>query len=131
MVGTWNVRTLYAKGKLENLKREMLKMKLNILGVSEVRWKGKGDFISDGMRVIYSGGEEHQNGVALVLDENAGKRVKRIEQINDRIIVVKLETESVDTVLIQIYMPTTNHTEEEVEQMYEKLEELINKEKGK
>jgi hypothetical protein len=41
-IGTWNVRTLNRGGKLENVKKEMQKNALSILGVSEARWKGKG-----------------------------------------------------------------------------------------
>ena len=41
-VGTWNVRTLNELGKLTNVLREMDSMKMNILGVSEMRWKGSG-----------------------------------------------------------------------------------------
>jgi hypothetical protein len=45
-IGTWNVRTLNGGGKLENLKKEMQKNEVSILGVSEVRWKGKGEIRS-------------------------------------------------------------------------------------
>ena len=55
------------KGKLENVKREIVRNGLNVLGVSEVRWNGNGDFESDDLRVIYSGGEERQRGVAIIL----------------------------------------------------------------
>ena len=41
-IGTWNVRTLNQGGKLENLKTEMQKNEVSVLGVSEVRWKGQG-----------------------------------------------------------------------------------------
>ena len=57
-VGTWNVRTMNEKGKLENIKQEMKTLKINVLGLSEVRWKGVGDFVSDDFRIIYSGGKE-------------------------------------------------------------------------
>ncbi|GFO04980.1 craniofacial development protein 2-like [Plakobranchus ocellatus] len=40
-IAMWNVPTLHQKGKLENVK-EMERMKLNILGLAEVRWKGAG-----------------------------------------------------------------------------------------
>jgi len=43
----------------------------NILGLSKVRWKDGGDFMSEGVRVIYTGGEESQNGVAILLDEKS------------------------------------------------------------
>ena len=42
-IGTWNVRTLNRGGKLENLKKEMQKNEVSVLGVSEVRWKGQGE----------------------------------------------------------------------------------------
>src|SRR6478609_7147129 len=47
-VGTWNVRTINEMGKLENVKEEMQRNRLSIMGVSEVRWKDGGDFFSDG-----------------------------------------------------------------------------------
>ena len=45
-VGTWNVRTLYQCGALDNVKQEMRRLKINILGVSETKWtsKGRNDF---------------------------------------------------------------------------------------
>ena len=79
-IGTWNVRTMMRAGKLENIKREMQKWRIDILGLSEVRWKDSGDYWSDGYRVIYSGGEESQRGVALVLNGKMGKRVVGIDQ---------------------------------------------------
>src|SRR5579864_4975142 len=57
-IGTWNVRTMNVKGKLENAKQEMKRNNLNVLGISEVRWTEEGDFESDGYRIIYSGGRE-------------------------------------------------------------------------
>ncbi|GFO44610.1 craniofacial development protein 2 [Plakobranchus ocellatus] len=41
-IATWNVLTLHQKGKLENVAKEMERIKLNILGLAEVRWKGAG-----------------------------------------------------------------------------------------
>src|SRR5918996_3720690 len=69
MVGTWNVRTMNQTGKLENIKEEMERNGLNVLGMCEVRWKDCGDFDSGGYRVVYSGGKASQRGVAVVLDK--------------------------------------------------------------
>jgi hypothetical protein len=44
--GTWNVRTLKQGGKLENLKKEMKKNEVSVLGVSKVQWKGQGEIRS-------------------------------------------------------------------------------------
>ena len=41
-IATWNVWTLLGKGKLDNVRHEMSRMKVNILGISKVRWKGAG-----------------------------------------------------------------------------------------
>ena len=90
LVGTWNVRTMNMVGKLEEVKREMKRYGLNILGVSEVRWKGQGDFNSDGMRVIYSGGDQCKQGVALILDEEVGRRVIEVNQVSDRLVMIKI-----------------------------------------
>src|SRR6476661_11029494 len=54
-----------------------------------------------------------------------------VERISDRLMMIKLNAEPVDVVIIQVYMPTTEHDDEEVDQMYEQIEELIKKQKGK
>jgi len=64
------------------------------------------------------------------LDSDAAKRVVEIERYNDRMIMVKVQAAPVNMILIQIYMPTTDHEDEEVEMMYEKLEEMLTKQKG-
>ena len=67
-VGTWNVRTMNAMGKFENVKEEMRSNRLSIMGVSEVRWKDGRDFVSDGYRVMYAGGPTCQRGVAVIAE---------------------------------------------------------------
>lgn len=130
-IGTWNARTMLKKGKLENVKLEMRKMNVNILGLSEVRWKDGGDFMSDDFQVSYAGGSDSQRGVAVILDRDVAKRVTKVIQHSDRLLLVKVQAEPVDLVIIQVYMPTADHAEDEVEGLYEELEELIAKEKGK
>ena len=79
-IGTWNVRTLNIDGKvdevkLEEVKREMKRYKLGVLGMSEVRWKGQGDEVDDdGVRIIFSGGDKHKRGVAIVLEKEVTKK---------------------------------------------------------
>ncbi len=63
-IGSWNVRTIREKGKLENVKKEMERLKINILGINEMRWTGAGKIVSDDtLTVIYSCGGKHQHGV--------------------------------------------------------------------
>ena len=92
-VGAWNARTMLRKGKLENVKLEMRRMGLNILGLSEVRWKEGGDFVSDGVRVMYSGGKESQRGVAVIVDNETAKRVTKVIQHSDRMMLVRIPSQ--------------------------------------
>src|SRR5207245_8643834 len=84
-----------------------------------------GDFGSKGYRVVYSGGEMKERGVAIVLDCETAKRVIEVEQYSDRVSIVKLQAEPVDIVLVQVYMPTSEHDDEEIETMYEQLDDII------
>ena len=45
-IGTWNVRSMN-QGKLEVVKQEMARVNVNILGISELKWTGMGEFNSD------------------------------------------------------------------------------------
>ena len=61
-LATWNVRTLYQGGKLDNVQQVQKRLGINILGMSEVRWPGTGVLKKGGMTFVYSGGEGHKVG---------------------------------------------------------------------
>src|SRR6476619_7450555 len=111
-VGTWNVRTMNAMGKLENVKEEMRRNRLSIMGVSEVRWKDGDDFVSDGYRVMYAGGPTCQRGVAVIAEAKVAERVTEIDRLGDRIIAVKVKADPVDMGIVQAYLPTTDYQDE-------------------
>lgn len=127
-IGTWNVRTLRQVGKLENLKIEMDKNNVCIMGVSEVRWKEQGDFESGDYHMYYSGSESAERGVAIVMQKWIKPSIIKVEACSDRLMYIKLNAEPVDIVIIQVYMPTSDHEDEEVEIIYEKIEEIISTE---
>ena len=66
-IGTWNVRTLHQKGKLDNAVQEMNRIKISILGLAEMRWKDSGKTKKNGYTIIYSGNENHFNGVGIII----------------------------------------------------------------
>ena len=66
----------------------------------------------------------------MVLDKETAKRVNDIERISDRLMMVKIQGEPVNMIIIQIYLPTTDHEDDEVDLVYEQLEELLDKQKG-
>ena len=66
---TWNVRFMN-QGKLEVVKQEMTRVSINILGISELKWTGIGEYNSDD-HYIYNRGQEsfRRNGVALIVNK--------------------------------------------------------------
>ena len=87
-------------------------------------------FESDEFRVIHSGSTGGQKGVALILDKEFGKRVKKVVYHSDRLLLVRIEADPVDIVLLQVYMPTSAEDDEVIESMYEQIEDLIRQEKA-
>ena len=68
-IGTWNVRSVN-QGKLEVVKQEMARVNINILGISELKWIGMGEFNSDDHYIYYCGQESlRKNGVVLIVNE--------------------------------------------------------------
>ena len=68
-IGTWNVRSMN-QGKLEVVKREMARMNINILEISELKWTGMSEFNSDDHYIYYCGQESlRRNGVTLIVKE--------------------------------------------------------------
>ena len=65
---TWNVRSMN-QGKLEVVKQEMARVKVNILGISELKWTGMGEFNSDDHYIYYCGQESLRNGVAVMVNK--------------------------------------------------------------
>ena len=69
-IGTWNVRSMN-QSKLKVVKQEMVRVKINILGISELKWTGMGEFNSDDHYIYYCGPESlRRNGVALVVNKS-------------------------------------------------------------
>ena len=68
-IGTWNVRSMN-QGKLEVVKQEMARLNFDILGFSELKWMGMGEFNSDDHYIYYCGQESlRKNGVVLIVNE--------------------------------------------------------------
>ena len=102
---------------MENLKKEMQKNKVSVLGVSEVRWKGQGEIRSGDYTVYYCGGERAEKGVAIVVHKSVVRSVVKRIVYNDRIIAIKLQAEPINILMIQVYMPSSEHEDDEVEEL--------------
>jgi exonuclease III len=112
-------------GKLENLKKEMQKNAVSVLGVSEVRLKGQGKIRSGDFTVYYSGGDRAENGEAIVVHKTIVKSVVKKSVYSDRLIAVKLNAEPVSILIVQVYMPTSDYEDNKVDELYDIIEEFL------
>ena len=114
------------QGKLEVVKQEMTRVNINILGINKLRWTGMGEF-NPGDHYIYYCGQEflRRNGVAIIVNQRVQNAVLGCNLKNDRMISVCFQGKPLNTMVIQVYVPTSNTEEAEVEQFYEDLQDLL------
>ena len=116
-------------GKLEVVKQEMARVSVDILGISDLRWTGMGEFNSDDHYIYYCGQESlRRNGVALIINKrirNANSFEFACNLKNDRMISVHFHGKPFNITVIQVYGPTINAKEDEVKQFYEHLQDLL------
>ena len=108
-IATWKVRST-SQGKLE-----MARMNINILGISELKWTAMGEFNSDDNYICYCGQECLRNGVALIINKRGWNVVLGCNLKNERTISVLFQGKSYRITVIQVYAPTANTKEAEVE----------------
>ena len=122
-IATWNVRTMHQAGKLQNVKEEAIRLKVDILGLAEVIWLGSGKLVSEDHTLIYTGHKkEHKHGVGLLLSNVVARSVIGFHGISDRIIIVKLFSKPFNLSIIQVYAPTSASSEEKIEAFYNDLD---------
>ena len=84
------------------------------------------DFNSDDHYIYYCGQESHRrNGVALIINKRVWNTVLGCNLKNDRTRLVRFQGKRFNITVIQVYAPTTNAEEAEVDQFYEDLEDLL------
>ena len=114
------------QGKLEVVKQEMAKVNVDILGISKLRWTGMGEFNSDDHYIYYCGQESlRRNGVAIMVNKRVRNAVLGSNLKNDRMISVRFQGKPFNITVIQVYAPTRNAEEAEVEWFYEDLQDLL------
>ena len=112
--------------KLEVVKQEMARVNVDILGISELKWTGMGEFNSDD-HYIYDCGQEslRRNGVAIMVNKRVQNAVLGSNLKNNRMISVRFQGKPFNITVIQVYAPTSNAGEAEIEQFYEDLQDLL------
>ena len=115
---------VHDQGKLEVVKQEMARVNVNILGISELKWTGMGEFNSDDHYIYYCGQESlRRNGEAV--NRRVQNAVLGCNLKNNRMISVHFQGKPFNITVIQVYAPTSNAEEAEVERFYEDLQDLL------
>ena len=104
----------------------MERVNVDILGISELKWTGMGEFNSDDHYIYYCGQESlKRNGVALILKKRVRNAVLGCNLNNDRMISVYFQGKPLNITVIQVYAPTTNAKETEIHWFYEDPQDLL------
>ena len=114
------------QGKLEVVKQELTQLNVNILGISELKWTGMGEFKLNDHFTYYCGQESlRRNGVAIMVN----KRVCEMQYLdavsNNRIISVQFQGKPINIMVMQVFALTSNAEEAEVKWFYEDLQDLL------
>ena len=111
---------------LEVVKQQMARMNIDISGISELKWTGMGEFISDDHYFYYYGQESlRRNGVALIVNKRVLKGSTWVQSQTNRMISVSFQGKPFNIIVIQVYTPISNAEEAEVERFYKDLQDLL------
>ena len=104
----------------------MARVNIDILGISELKWTGMGEFKSDDHYIYYCGQESlRRNGVALTVNKRIWNAALGYNLKNDRMISIRFQGKPFNIAVIQVYDPGTNAEEVEIEWFYKDLQDLL------
>ena len=127
-MGHWNVRTLCGTGAVYTFVDQIKRKGVMVCGISETHWTGNGSMTIDDYTIWYSGGEEggkHEHGVAIATNRKLTGSVTRVVQVNNRIILIRIKSKHANITFIEAYAPTNQADDEEKEQFYSELQEVM------
>ena len=104
----------------------MARVNVDILGIGKLKWTGMDEFNSDDHYIYYCGQESlRRNGVAIMVNKRVRNAVLGCNLKNDRMISAHFQGKPFNITVIQVYAPTSNTEEAEVERFYEDLQDLL------
>ena len=114
------------QGNLEVVKKEMARVNNDIFRISKLKLTGMGEFNSDDHYIYYCGQESlRRSGVAIIVNKRVLNAVLGCNLKNDRMISVCFQGKPFNITVIQVYAPTSNGEEAEVDRFYECLQALL------
>ena len=128
VIGTWNIRTLNAVGNLAELEYE-IDTSWNIIDIAEMRWLACGKLTTEKENKVWWSRKEknYEAGVGFVVHKHYMGSVLECEPISCRTIRIRLAASPKNLSIIQVYAPTTDRPDEEVDAFYSQLENVRSK----
>lgn len=127
-IATWNVRGMLQPGKLPNITKEMERLQLDILGVTDTKWPGQNkQQTAEGKVLYYSGGDQHseQYGVGVIVSKDTSNSVTNFLPLSNRAMLIQFSAHPVNINLIVVYAPTSERPLAEVEEFYGQIDTLL------
>ena len=128
-IATWNIRTMAQTGKLQEVIHDLDRYVWHVVGLCETRWKTFGEHLTDDGHVLYYSGEmnKHINGVGFLVNKSIRNSVLGCCSVSSRLITIRLRASPFNITIIQVYAPTSEHKDEEIEEFYTQLQATIHK----
>ena len=104
---TWNISTMYIPGRLQEIAEEVLKYKLDIVAVQEIRWQGTGKIDKPNYTFYYGGTKEKrgQYGTGFIVNETAKGKIIQFEVKNERISKIGIRGKYRNISTVNVYVP--------------------------
>jgi len=111
--GTWNVRSLYRAGSLKAAARELVRYKLDVVGVQEVSWDKGGTVRAGDYDFFYGkGNENHQLGMDFFVQRRIVSAVKRAEFVGNRLSYIVLRGRWRNIIVVNVHAPSEEKSDE-------------------
>lgn len=122
-IGQWNVRTLREASRLAQIEKVMTSYKINILGISEMRWNNSGEFTTNnGNTVLFSGKDTGgESGVGILIGKQIRNTMDSWKPVCDRIILARFRSKIRHITIVQCYAPTEDAEPDKKEEFYTQL----------
>ena len=107
------------QGKSDVVKQKMARVNIDILGISELKWTGMGEFNSDDLYIYYRGQESfRRNGAGLVVNKKVQTAALGCSLINGRMVSLRFQGTPFNITLILVYAPNNTAKDAEIDLFY-------------